>query len=386
MFARTIEKALHRYRQGYRCIALVGPRQSGKSTLARAVFGGHEYLSLENPDIRLRAHEDPRGFLEAIAGDCVLDEVQYAPDLLSYLQQILDDKDDPRQFILTGSNSFQLNEKISQSLAGRVRLLTILPLLRDEIPAALRPASIDQSLWMGCYPRIYDESLAPNDWYSDYYNTYVQKDVRSMINVQNLGLFDTFLRLCAGRSGQLLSLSSLANEAGVSQPTAASWLSVLEASYLVYRLQPHHRNFNKRITKSPKLYFYDSGLVCYLLRIMYPEQLRTHPLRGEIFETWVMSEALKSYRARALDPPLYFWRDQHGHEVDMIVDRSTSLHPIEIKSGATFHPQWLKPLEWFNRLQQRDESAIVYGGSQSYDFHGCTVVSWADMATGLQLT
>lgn len=383
MFSRRIIEKILGYKDTYRAIALIGPRQSGKTTLSKAVFPEYEYFSLENPTIRIRVAEDPVGFLRSIRTSCILDEIQHAPELFSYLQEILDDKRDPRRFILTGSNSFQLNEKISQSLAGRIRILTILPLVRQELPEQLKPRSIEESLWKGGYPRIYDEGLNPTEWYGDYYNTYVQKDVRSVIEIENLTLFDRFIRVCAGRAGQLCNYSSVASEVGVSQPTASKWSSILEASFLVFRLEPHFKNFNKRITKSPKLYFYDTGLVCFLLRITSPEQLLYHPLRGEIFENWVVAEVLKHFRNQGKEPPLYFWRDQHEHEIDLVVDRSTILHPIEIKSGATFKPEWLKNVSWFNKLQDYTESTLIYGGDQSYDFKQCSVTSWKNLESSV---
>lgn len=379
MFERIISTKLKSYQRSYRAIALVGPRQSGKTTLARHCFPKHRYISLEDPDSRNRATEDPKGFLGSIDGNCVLDEVQYTPDLFSYLQKILDDKGDKRQFILTGSNSFQLNGKISQSLAGRVRLLNVLPLLRSEIPSELRAASVDETLRVGSYPRIFDENLEAYEWYSDYYNTYVQKDVRSLVNVADLAQFDRFVRICAGRASQLTQYSSIASEVGISQPTAVRWASILESSFLVFRLQPHFRNFNKRIIKSPKIYFYDTGLLCYLLRIQSANQLNGHPLRGAIFENWVVSEIYKHYFAQAKEPALYFWRDQHGHEVDLVLDNSDSLYPIEIKSGATFNSEWTAILDWFNELQSFKQSMVVYGGNESFSFKDSEVRAWSEL-------
>lgn len=386
MFKRAISAKISEYRHKYRAIALIGPRQSGKTTLARHEFPDHQYLSLENPDTRSRAIEDPRNFLGSIKGDSILDEVQYVPDLLSYLQEHLDDKSDKRQFILTGSNSFKLNQKISQSLAGRVRLLKILPFFRTELPPQERPEDLNKSLLFGGYPRIYDEKLNPSDWFADYFNTYIQKDVRAILEVDNLVQFDRFVRLSAGRAGQLTNFSSLASDVGLKQPTAARWMSVLEASFIVFRLEPHFKNFNKRITKSPKIYFYDTGLLCYLLKIRNSEQLDLHPLRGAIFENWVVSELTKAYFSKAEEPPLFFWRDQHGHEVDIILDLSTRLHPVEVKSGTTFKSEWLGQLEWFNKLQDYRHSSLIYGGEENFSHSETKICSWQNFPDTFSVT
>ncbi len=376
MFKRKISIKLRGYIDSYKAIALIGPRQSGKTTLAKSVFSDFEYLSLENPDTRSRAEEDPRLFLSAIKGDVIFDEIQNVPTLLSYLQEILDNKGDKRRFILTGSNSFQISEKISQSLAGRIRIVIIPPLIREELPDLLQPKSLEETLWSGFYPAIYDQELDPKEWLADYYNTYVQKDVRSTLNVQDLGQFDRFIRICAGRVGQLANYSEVASEVGVSQPTALKWISVLETSYLIFRLQPHFKNFKKRIIKSPKIYFYDTGLVCFLLRIENPDQLITHPLRGYLFENWVISEAHKYFYSEAREAPLYFWRDQHGHEIDLILDRGDFLLPIEIKSGSTYHSSWTKNIDWFNDLQQQFMSYVIYGGKENFPSNRSKVVGW----------
>lgn len=381
MFQREITVKLRSYAEKYRAIAMIGPRQSGKTTLSRACFSDYEYYSLENPDIRTRAKEDPKGFLSSIRSNCILDEVQHTPDIFSYLQGILDDPLDKRRFIVTGSNGFQLNEKISQSLAGRIRILTILCLQRSEIPAHLQPKGINNSLWQGCFPRIFNEGLHAAEWYAEYYNTYIQKDLRDLLRIDNLTLFDKFVRICAGRTAQLCNFSSIATEVGISQPTAIKWASVMEASFLLFRLEPHFKNFNKRLTKSPKLFFCDTGLVCFMLRITPPEQLESHPLRGAIFETWVVNEMIKTYRNRAEEPPLYFWRDQHGHEVDIIIDKSTHLHPIEVKSAETIRPEWLQNADWLNKLQGHSLSTLIYGGNDSFVFKNCEVRSWKDIVT-----
>lgn len=378
MLSRAISPKLLSYRDKYRAIALIGPRQSGKTTLARALFADYDYFSLENPDVRLRATEDPRGFLASIHGNCILDEIQNAPVLFSYLQEILDDRFDSRRFILTGSNSFGLNERIAQSLAGRIRILVIPPLIFDELPVA-QTMSLAEIIWSGFYPAIYDRQLDPRDWYADYYGTYVQKDVRALLNIKDLQQFDRYIRVCAGHCGQLANYSRIAETVGISQPTAAQWGSVLEASYLTFRLQPHFNNFNKRVVKSPKMYFIDTGLLCFLLRIQSPEQLLTHPLWGNIFENWVIAELYKRFYGLALEPALYFWRDQHGHEIDILIDRGVSLQPIEIKAGQTFHPEWIKTLTWFNKLRDKSDGLLIYGGDQSFPFKDTSVISYQEL-------
>lgn len=376
IFQRTLENKIVEAAQNYRVVGLVGPRQSGKTTLAKKVFPEYSYVSLENPDSRLRALSDPRSFLKSLPTSAILDEVQNTPDLFSYLQEIVDDKKDHRRFVLTGSNSFQLNEKISQSLAGRIRLFSILPLTLAEIPDHLRSDSLNQIMLNGFYPRIYDQSLNPSEWFEGYYQTYLQKDVREILNISDINQFDRFVRLCAGRIGCLSDYNSVASEVGISQPTAMRWSSVLEASYITFRLYPHFNNFGKRLIKTPKLYFYDTGLVCQLLRIRSLEHLETHPLRGFIFENFVVSECMKLMFNQGAQPALYFWRDQHGHEIDLIIDKGLELVPIEIKSGSTFQSEWLKNLEWFSNLQSKVESYLIYGGNQCFSLKETQVLPW----------
>lgn len=379
LFQRSITPVVVGAASRYRALTLLGPRQSGKTTLARALFQNHAYLSLENPDVRLRALEDPRAFLSGVPGDAILDEVQRAPDLLSYLQEILDTKSDTRRFVLTGSDSLLLSDKVAQSLAGRTRLLHVLPMFRRELPADLRPSTLDETLWKGGYPRIFDERLDPREWYGDYYQTYVEKDVRNILAIDDLAQFDRFVRLCAGRAGQLTNYAALASDTGISQPTAVKWSSVLQTSFVTFLLAPHFKNFNKRITKSPKLYFYDTGLLCYLLRIRSPEDLATHPLRGAIFENWVVGERRKQRVALGEDPPYYFWRDQHGHEVDLVEDRGTWLELCEIKSGATYQSGFASTIHWLNELQKRDGGSVVFGGDSSFAHAGVNVIGWAEV-------
>ena len=376
MFCRQLESSVKEAGQRYRAIALVGPRQSGKTTLARASFADHRYISFENPDQRLRATSDPKGLLRSIETDCILDEIQRVPELLSYLQEVLDSTTDARRFVLTGSNSFRLNAKLSQSLAGRVRTFTVLPLFRAEIPKRLQPKDVDHSLFFGSYPRIFDENLPPREWLAGYYETYVQKDVRELLQIADLLQFDRFIRVCATRAAQLSVYSAMASEVGISQPTATRWASVLESSFITFRLAPHFKNFGKRITKSPKIYFYDTGLLCYLLRIRNAVELQNHPLRGSVFENYVVSEIVKRYYNQGTEPPLYFWRDQHGHEIDLLIDGPRELYPIEIKSGMTFSPDWTKNLDWFLALQGSQKSAIIYGDDQAFEYKSANIVPW----------
>lgn len=376
MFDRVLEDKILKSSEQYRVVALVGPRQSGKTTLAKKIFPQHAYLSLENPDTRLRALNDPRSFLSGLPEQSVLDEVQNTPELFSYIQEIVDDKKNRRRFVLTGSNSFQLNEKISQSLAGRIRIFTILPLTISELPASLISPNVDELLLKGLYPRIYDESLDASEWFDGYYQTYLQKDVKAIANVADMNQFDRFVRLCAGRAGCLTDYNAVASEVGVSQPTAVRWSSILESSFITFRLAPHFNNFGKRMIKSPKLYFFDTGLLCQLLRIRNVEQIESHPLRGAIFENFIIAECMKNFFSMGIQPALYFWRDQHGHEIDLIVEKGHQLVPVEIKSGATFHSDWLTNMEWFSKLQPGVNGFLVYGGSTLFTHRGVTAIPW----------
>ena len=398
MIPRTLETVLRRAAVQYPIVTLTGPRQSGKTTLVRATFRDHAYASLEDPDQRSFAASDPRGFLAQFRGPVVLDEAQRAPDLFSYIQTVSDRDQRAGQYVLTGSQSFLLMRTISQTLAGRVAILHLLPFswaelqardplpLEDigcEIPSPSQPASADlmDVLFAGFYPRIHDAQIPPQDWLANYYRTYVERDVRELLNVGDLETFGRFLGLCAGRNGQLLNLSSLANDCGVSQPTAKRWISVLEASFLVRLLRPHHRNFNKRLVKRPKLYFIDTGLLTYLLRIRSPDELRTHSSRGAIFESFVFSELVKGAINRGEEPDLHFWRDAAGHEVDLLLERGGNLVPIEIKSGATLADDFFAGLRYWLSLAGHPDgpAALVYGGAPSVRRQGIAVYSWADL-------
>lgn len=376
MYTRLLESYILKTIEKYRCLTLIGPRQSGKTTLAKKLFPHYQYFSFESPDVFDLFEYDPRSFLASIKQHAIFDEVQNTPKLFSYLQEILDDAGNDRKFILTGSNNLNLSQKISQSLAGRTRILTVLPLQRAEIIHSDRKDNLDESLLFGSYPRIYDEGLNPNEWLADYFQTYVQKDIRDTINITNITSFTNFVRLLAGRTGQIMNFNSLGSDAGVTQPTAKSWLTALETTFICFRLQPHFRNFNKRITKAPKVYFYDTGLLCYLLRITNIEQLQIHPLRGSIFENWVIAEYLKKYYNHPTEPPLYFWRDQHGHEADLAIDNGLDLDFVEIKSGTTFQKEFLKNIKWLNKLQSKDSGTCIYGGSQEITVGNYDIIPW----------
>lgn len=396
MIKRTLEPVLKAAARRYPVVTLTGPRQSGKTTLVRERFSKHAYVSLENPDDRAYALEDPRGFLGQFEGGVVLDEVQRTPELFSYIQGIVDERKQPGHFILTGSQNFLLMEKISQSLAGRTTVLHLLPFSRGEL-LARKAMDLDtvgerlprrkqgeedlaDVLFTGFFPRIHDNRLPPQDWLRNYYQTYVERDVRSLINVGDIEAFGRFVRLCAGRSGQLLNISSLGADCGVSHATAQRWLSVLESSFLVYLLRPHFRNFSKRLVKSPKLYFLDTGLLCYLLRIRTAEDLRSHALRGAIFETFVVGEALKASMHQGREPDVYFWRDSAGHELDLILDRGETLVPIEIKSGETVASDFFKGIDYWRTLAEQADApaALVYGGDKNALRKGTAVYSWRD--------
>lgn len=382
MILRDAEITLRELAKGYPVLALTGPRQSGKTTLARTVFSSHPYVSLENPVQREFAQSDPQGFLNKYGEGAIIDEVQRCPELFAWLQEVVDEHRRPAHFILTGSQQFGLLSGITQSLAGRVAMLNLLPFSASELRRAdLLPTSIDEALCKGSYPPIYDRNLDPSVWYSNYVQTYIERDVRQLINVRDLGQFQRFLRLCAGRTGQLLNLSALGDDADLSHNTAREWISVLEASFIIHRLPPHHRNFNKRLVKTPKLYFHDAGLAAWLLGIESPAQLSTHPQRGALFETWVVAEYLKRRLNTARPSNLSFWRDRSGHEVDLLVELDGRLTAIEIKSGATPSPDAMRGLEKWRQIAGEDAGrpCLVYGGAEAQDRSNVDVRPWREL-------
>ncbi len=386
MIPRQISKKLKQLAIQYPVVAVTGPRQSGKTTLVRHTFPEKKYASLEDPDIREFAISDPRGFLSAYSGGAIFDEVQRAPDLFSYIQTLVDQSGEEGLFILTGSFHFGLMERISQSLAGRTGLLTLLPFSFKELhQKRMIRGSLEKFLYTGTYPRIYDKQLPPSEWYANYVTTYIERDVRAIKNITDLDQFQKFLKMCAGRSGQILNLTSLGNDCGITHNTARSWLSVLQAGYIIFLLQPHFQNYNKRLVKSPKLYFYDTGLLSFLLGIHSADALLTHPFRGPVFETWVMSELLKGRFNRGLRANLYFWRDNSGNEVDCIIDHGDNVSALEIKSGRTITKDSFKGLRYWSKISKNDgESAyLVYGGESNQKRKEGHVLGWTSFAEKL---
>lgn len=386
MIPRVLEPHLLRLAAKYPIVTVTGPRQAGKTTLCRTAFPDKQYVSLEAPDVQEYARTDPRSFLGQYSEGAILDEVHRVPELLSYLMPMVDSDTTSGRFILTGSANFALLQSLGQSLAGRTALLELLPLGLEEVRRfEAQPTDLYELLWRGSYPAIYDRKLDPAEWYPSYTATYLERDVRSLINIGSLVTFQTFLRLAAGRTGQLINMSSLGADAGINHGTAKAWLSVLEAGYVAFRLMPFHANMSKRLVKSPKLHFLDSGLVCYLLGIQSPDQLRNHPLRGAVFESWVASEILKSRRHRGLAAGLSFFRDARGVEVDMIVEDGPCLMAIEVKSGMTIGNDFFNSLDAFTKLMgfgddsRALQSLLVYGGSAPQARTRARVVPWSEL-------
>lgn len=383
MIPRKASDTLERLAKGFPVIALTGPRQSGKTTLAKAVFGQNKpYVSLENPDEREFAEQDPLRFLQRFPSGAILDEVQRCPGLLSWLQGIVDERGRMGDFILTGSAQFEFVSNLTQSLAGRIGRVELLPLSAGELAAGALLPDLDTLLWQGSYPALYDRELRADDWFANYVNTYVERDVRQLLAVRDLTQFQRFLRMCAARSGQLLNLTALGADCGISAVTAREWLSVLEASYLIVRLQPYHRNFGKRLVKTPKLYFLDSGLMAWLLGIHSADSLAIHAQRGHLFESFVVSEFIKQRFNAGRPAELYFWRDNVGHEMDLLYETPAGLQSVEIKSGATFASDWLQGPEKWLSFAGNDAlpPLLVFGGSGAWQRGQCKVVGWRELA------
>ncbi len=362
-------------------ISITGPRQSGKTTLVKYMFPDYKYVNFEDVEIRDFAKSDPKAFLKANGKRLIIDEAQHVPDIFSYIQVFVDD-DPQRQYIFTGSQNFLLMEKITQSLAGRVAVFYLLPFSIFELKnSGYKMNSYEDYILKGGYPRIYDKKLDATNWLLNYITTYVERDARQLVNVGDLDSFQKFIAICAGRIGQLINFTSIANDLSISYHTVQNWLSILETSFIVYRLFPHYKNFNKRLVKSPKLYFYDTGLASALLGIQTVEQLQLHYLKGVLFENLVITEFYKQYYNNGKRPGYYFWRNNKGVEIDCIHDEGMHFQAIEIKSGTTIHPEYFKNILYFQKLSglTSDQLILIYGGDDSYQRSIAKVVSWKDL-------
>ena len=379
MILRDIQSELKRCRREYPVICITGPRQSGKTTLARTVFNRLPYVSFEEPLTRDLFSEDPRGFMLRYRTGAVFDEVQHVPHLLSYLQVLVDERRQTGRFIVTGSQHFGLIEKVSQSLAGRVALLELLPFSVSELQrGGWLGSGLEETLWKGAYPPVHDKGLRPDRWYANYLATYIERDVRQVAEIQNLTTFTRFLRLCAGHIGQMVNTAKIGADCGADHKTVRRYIGVLQASYVAGLVHPYYRNFRKRLIKTPKIYFNDTGLVCHLLGIQTADQLSTHPLRGALFENWVYTELVKMRVNSGERPEIFFWRTHGGQEVDFIVERQNTLYAIEVKAGAGVPPRTIGKLEAsVNAWEAAGLSRwIVYGGDEAVNIRGCRLLPW----------
>ena len=365
--------------QEYPVVALLGPRQSGKTTLAQQAFPDKQYISMEDLDHRTFALEDPRGLLETYSG-AIIDEVQRVPELLSYIQSKVDRERKKGQFILTGSNQFLLEEKLAQSLAGRVSLLRLLPLSMQELKDCNKLGTLNQLIFKGLYPQLHREKIREKRWFDNYIDTYINKDIRLIKNIENLGQFSTFIKMLAARVGQLLNLQSLSNDCGISQNTVKSWISLLESSFIIKRLPPYHNNFNKRLTKSPKIFFYDTGLLCHLLSIRTLDEISTHALKGAIFENFIFIEMEKYFFNKGEKPNIYFWRDHHGREIDFLMD-DKELKMVEVKSAQTITQDFFKNIKNLKKtMGTPTPSYLIYTGVERQIRNETRVLPWQDMS------
>lgn len=379
MIERDLKKQLVLAAKKMPAIALTGPRQSGKTTLLKSTFPAYDYVNLEHPPTRALALSDPDQFLANHTKGLIIDEVQRAPELFSHLQVIMDAHKKMGRYILSGSQNFSLLENISQSLAGRVGLFNLLPLSYTEMAnGKIKMKNIEQFLFKGSYPAIYDRKINPKFYYSSYLNTYVERDVRQLVNVQSLSVFETFVKLLAGRIGQLLNLNEIGNSAGIDHKTAKRWVSVLETSFIIYLVQPHHVNFNKRLVKTPKLYFYDTGLACNLLGIDEEKQIIHHWAKGALFENFVINEVLKERLNRGIKPQVYFWRDNTGNEVDLLIQEKAKTKAIEIKSSKTYNPSFFKGLIYYSNLSKikKEDCFLVYTGGNELKTTNGELLNW----------
>ncbi len=381
MITRILKSKCISLAKQYPIVTITGPRQSGKTTLARSCFPKKAYVNLEEPDKRKIALEDPRGFLSNFPQGAILDEIQRTPDIPSYIQSIVDSSKQRGMFILTGSQQFEISQTISQSLAGRTALVKLLPFSLEEINRYKRKYTLNNLILKGFYPRLHDEKLEPLQFFMNYFETYVQRDLRQLSNIENLNLFEKFVRLLASRIGQLLNYTNLSNDIGVSQPTIRKWISLLEASFIVYLLPPFYRNIGKRLIKTPKLYFYDNGLAAYLLEIENSKHLQSHPLRGLLFENFIVMEFLKRRLNQTKPSNLFFYRDRTGHEVDLILSSASQLTAIEIKSSQTINTDFSKDILFFKDLFKKDtqQSYVVYTGMDIHNFKGVKYIPWTQL-------
>ena len=381
MIERTLKGKLIELTTKYPIVTLTGPRQSGKSTLMKATFPTYKYVSLEDMDMRQFAQNDPRGFLSTYSRNVIIDEAQRVPSLFSYIQTHVDRLNETGMFLLAGSHNFLLMEHVNQSLSGRTAILKLLPFSHEEmVNGQILPATIDEEIFQGGYPRLYDKHIAAEDFYPHYIETYVERDVRQLKNIGNLGKFTRFIKLCAGRIGQLLNISSLANECGITLPTANAWLSVLEASYICYQLKPDWNNYAKRLVKTPKLYFYDTGIACSLLDIKSASQVANHFLRGGLFENMVINAFIKRGWNAGKTPDLRFWRDSQGNEIDLLEYGGNAPMAYEIKSGATFSSDFFKGLSKWSQLSDipSDNLHVFYSGDQNLSTTKGKLVAWGN--------
>ena len=379
MIKRTLGEQIKLMAAKMPVITITGPRQSGKTTLAKQCFPDYEYMNLENPDVLEFAKSDPRLFLSQHKKGIIIDEAQVMPELFSYIQTISDENNKTGEFILTGSQNFLMTEKISQSLAGRVFITHLLPFSIEEIKKSKHwIENPNHYIFNGFYPRIYDKDIPPNLFYPSYIQTYTERDIRQIINVSNLHSFQRFMRLVAGRTAQLLNYSNIANELGHDLKTIKSWFSILESSFIIFFLQPHHKNYSKRLVKTPKLFFYDTGLACSLLGIKNEDEINLHWAKGALFENLIISDIAKNYLNKSQNPSLFFWRDNTGNELDCLVEGALSLKRIEIKSASTIHPDFFKGLAYYNKLSNStsENSFLIYSGNKNLRRKEATVLSW----------